>query len=248
LPFQVLSQRIHRKYEIERMTKEIPIQMNLFDIIYLEGKMLLDKEFKERRKILEKVVKIITEKFLLSEQIITKDLKIAEKFYKKALDDKQEGVMIKVLGSSYVFGRHVGTMYKVKPIMETLDLVIVGATWGEGTRTSWLTSYNLACRDPDTGKLLECGMMSTGLTEEEYKQMTELLKPLIISEKGKTIKVKPEVVLEVGYEEIQKSTNYNSGFALRFPRFIRFRPEKGVEEADTIERLVELFKSQGKSG
>jgi DNA ligase-1 len=90
--------------------------------------------------------------------------------------------------------------------------------------------------------------MSTGLTEEEYKQMTELLKPLIISEKGKTIKVKPEVVLEVGYEEIQKSTNYNSGFALRFPRFIRFRPEKGVEEADTIERLVELFKSQGKSG
>jgi len=248
LPFQVLSQRIHRKYDIERMTKEIPIQMNLFDIVFLEGNVLLKKPFRERRKILEKLVKIIPNKFQIAEQIITGDQKEAEKFYKKALDDKHEGVMMKVLESPYVFGRHVGTMYKLKPIMETLDLVIIGATWGEGTRTSWLTSYILACRDPDTGKLLECGMMSTGLSEEEYKQMTETLKPLIISEKGRTVKVKPKIVLEVGYSEIQKSTNYSSGFALRFPRFLRIRPEKGIEEVDTIERVGELYKSQGKSG
>lgn len=187
-------------------------------------------------------------KFQLSEQILTDDLKTAEKFYKKSLADKQEGVMLKVLDSNYVFGRHVGTMYKIKPVMETLDLVIVGATWGEGARTNWLTSYVLACRDSDTGKLLECGMMSTGLTEEEYKEMTQRLKPLIISEKGKTAKVKPKIVIEVGYEEIQKSQNYESGFALRFPRFQRIRPEKGVEEADTIERVTELYKSQGKAG
>jgi len=248
LPFQVLSQRIHRKYDIEKMTKEIPIQMNLFDIVFLEGDVLLKRPFKERRKILEKIVKIIPNKFQIAEQIITGNQKEAEKFYKKALDDKQEGVMMKVLESSYVFGRHVGTMYKLKPIMETLDLVIIGATWGEGTRTSWLTSYVLACRDTDTGKLLECGMMSTGLSEEEYKQMTETLKPLIISEKGRIVKVKPKIVLEVGYSEIQKSTNYSSGFALRFPRFLRIRPEKGIEEVDTIERVGELYKSQGKSG
>jgi DNA ligase-1 len=248
LPFQVLSQRIQRKYDIERMAKEIPIQMNLFDVVFLEGKMLFDKPFKERREILEKIVKILPNKFQLSEQIVTGDLKTAEKFYKKSLADKQEGVMLKVLDSNYVFGRHVGTMYKIKPVMETLDLVIVGATWGEGARTNWLTSYILACRDPDTGKLLECGMMSTGLTEEEYKEMTQRLKPLIISEKGKTAKVKPEIVIEVGYEEIQKSSNYDSNFALRFPRFQRIRPEKGVEEADTIERVTELYKSQGKAG
>lgn len=248
LPFQVLSQRIHRKYDIERMTKEIPIQMNLFDAIFLEGKMLFNRPFRERRKILEKNVKVVPNKFQLSEQLITKDLKKAEKFYEKALADKQEGVMIKVLDSPYIFGRHVGTMYKLKPVVETLDLVIVGATWGEGARTSWLTSYLLACRDPDTGKLLECGMMSTGLTEEEYKQMTEKLKPLIILEKGKTVKIKPKIIVEVGYDEIQKSPNYESGFALRFPRFQRIRPEKGIEETDTIRRVGELYKSQGKAG
>jgi DNA ligase-1 len=248
LPFQVLSQRIQRKYDIERMTKEIPIQMNLFDVVFLEGKMLFDKPFMERRKILEKIVKILPNKFQLSEQIITDDLKKAEKFYKKALVDKQEGVMLKVLDSTYVFGRHVGTMYKIKPVMETLDLVIVGATWGEGARANWLTSYVLACRDSDTGKLLECCMLSSGLTEDEYKDMTQKLKPLIISEKGKTVEVRPKIIIEVGYEEIQKSPNYGSGFALRFPRFQRIRPEKGVEEADTIERVKELYKSQGKSG
>jgi DNA ligase 1 len=248
LPFQVLSQRIQRKYDIERMAKEIPIQMNLFDVVFLEGKMLFGRQFKERREILEEITKVMPGKFQLSEQIITDNLKNAEKFYKKSLADKQEGVMIKVLDSIYVFGRHVGTMYKIKPVMETLDLVIIGATWGEGARTNWLTSYILACRDPDTGKLLECGMMSTGLTEEEYNEMTQRLKPLIVSEKGKTIKVKPEIVIEVGYEEIQKSKNYDSGFALRFPRFQRVRPEKGVEEADNIERVRELYKSQGNSG
>ncbi len=248
LPFQALSQRIHRKYDIDRMIKEIPIQMNLFDIVFLEGKMLLDKPFIERRKILEKIVKVMPEKFQLSEQLITDDLKKAEGFYEKALADKQEGVMLKVLDSPYVFGRHVGTMYKVKPIMETLDLVIVGATWGEGARTNWLTSYVLACRDPDTGKLLECGMMSTGLTEDEYNQMTEALKPLIVFEKGKTVKVKPKVVVEVAYQEIQKSPNYESGYALRFPALRNIRFEKGVEEADTIERVTELYKSQGTAG
>lgn len=248
LPFQLLSQRIHRKYDIEKMSKEVPIQMNLFDVVFLEGKMLFDQPFRERRKILEKIVKTVPDKFQLAEQIVTGDQKQAEKFYKKALDEKQEGIMMKVLDSHYVFGRHVGTMYKLKPIMETLDLAIVGATWGKGARTSWLTSYVLACRDPDTGKLLECGMMSTGLTEEEYGQMTKELKPLIISEKGMVVKVKPKIILEVGYSEIQKSTNYGSGFALRFPRFIRIRPEKGVEEVDTIERVGELYKSQGKSG
>ncbi|MEM7826434.1 MAG: ATP-dependent DNA ligase [Candidatus Aenigmatarchaeota archaeon] len=249
LPFQILSQRIHRKYDIEKMVKEIPIQFNLFDILYLNGKMLLNKPFLERRKILEKTVEVIEGKFQLAKQIISDKIEELEKFYKEALDAKQEGIFLKVLDSPYVFGRHVGGWYKIKPIMETLDLVIVGATWGEGARAKWLTSFELACRDPDTGKLLRCGMMSTGLTEEEYQQMTEMLKPLIIEEKGKNVKVKPKIVIEVGYQEIQKSPNYESGFALRFPRFIRDRTaDKSPEEADTIERVKALYESQGKAG
>lgn len=247
-PFQILSQRIHRKYDIEQMVKEIPIQMNFFDAVYVDGKMLVDKPLTERRQILEKIVKIIPGKFQLAEQLITDDVKKAEKFYQEALNAKQEGVMLKVLNSQYIFGRHVGGWYKIKPVMETLDLVIIGATWGEGKRTKWLSSYVLGCRDEDTGKFLECGMMSTGLSEEEYENMTKVLKPLITKEQGKTVEIKPKVVIEVGYQEIQKSPNYKSGFALRFPRFIRIRQDKSAEDADTIERLTKLFESQGREG
>jgi DNA ligase-1 len=245
LPFQVLSQRIHRKYDVEKMIREIPIQVNLFDILYLDGKMLLSKPLIEREKILKKILNEIPGKFQFAKEIITSDLKKLEEFYHEALNAKQEGLMLKVPSSRYVFGRHVETMYKIKPIMETLDLVVVGATWGEGARAKWLTSYLLACRDPDTGKFLSVGMMSTGLNEEQYEQMTKLLKELIISEKGKEVVVKPKIVVEVGYQEIQKSPNYESGFALRFPRFIRDRtPEKGPSEADTLERIKNLFKAQ----
>lgn len=247
-PFQNLSQRIHRKYNIKEMVEKIPIQMNLFDIMYLEGEMLFDKNFVERRKILEKSVKEIPEKFQLARQIVTDDLKKAEFFYKQALDAGQEGVFLKVLDSKYVFGRHVDGWYKIKPIMETLDLVIVAATWGEGKRSKWLSSYVLACRDPDTGKFLPCGMMGTGLTEEMFQVMTDTLKPLITEEKGKEVKIKPKVVVEVAYQEIQKSPTYESGYALRFPRLLRIREDRDAEESDTEERLIKLYRSQGREG
>ena len=164
------------------------------------------------------------------------------------MNAKQEGVFLKVLDSHYVFGRHVGGWYKIKPIMETLDLVIIGAIWGEGSRAKWLSSYVLACRDPDTGKFLPCGMMGTGLTEEQFQLMTTTLKELMIGERGREVIIRPKIVVEIAYQEIQKSTNYESGFALRFPRLIRIREDKGPEEADTVQRVYELFKSQGKSG
>jgi len=138
-------------------------------------------------------------------------------------------------------------MYKIKPIMETLDLVIIGAEWGSGARVNWLSSYVLACRDPDTGRFLSVGMMGTGLSEEQFENMTANLKPLIISEKGKIVRVKPEIVVEVGYQEIQRSSNYESGMALRFPRMMRIREDKSPRECDTILRITELYKSQGRA-
>ncbi len=247
LPFQQLSQRIQRKYNIERMVKEIPIQVNLFDIIYYNGKMLFDAPFAERRKILEKIVKPVPNKFQLAKQLVTKDLKKAEKFYRDALKAGQEGVMVKNLDSKYQPGRRVGYWLKVKPIMETLDLVIIGAEWGRGKRANWLSSYILACRDPNTGKYLPCGMMGTGLTDKQFKEMTERIKPLIVEEHGRQVKVKPKIVIEVAYEEIQRSPKYESGFALRFPRMLRDRSaDKTPEEADTIERLKRLYKLQKK--
>ncbi len=248
LPFQKLSQRIQRKYDIEKMMREIPVQLNLFDCVYVDGKLLIDKPLHERFKILSSIVKEVSGKLMLAERIVTGNLKEIEEFYHKALRLKQEGVFLKNPDSPYIFGRHVGGWYKIKPTMETLDLVIIGATWGEGRRAKWLSSYVLACRDPDTGKFLACGMMGTGLTEEQFDMMTKILKPLIIKEKGREVKVKPKIVVEVGYQEIQKSPNYESGFALRFPRLIRVRNDKGPREADTIQRIKHLYETQGKAG
>lgn len=248
LPFQILGQRVHRKYDIEKMVKEIPVQVNLFDAMNVNGKSLFNEPLVERKKELAKILNPIKGKFQLAKSIVTDDVKKLELFYDDAVEDRQEGLMLKVPNSVYTFGRHVGTMYKIKGVMENLDLVVISATWGEGVRAKWLTSYEVACRDPHTGKFLSVGMSSTGLSEKEYKLMTKELKKLLISEKGKTVVVKPKIVLELAYQEIQKSPNYESGYGLRFPRFVKFRFEKSPEEVDTIERVKQLYKSQGRVG
>ena len=133
----------------------------------------------------------------------------------------------------------------------SLDVVIVGAEWGEGKRSGWLTSFVVAVRDEKTGKLLEVGEVGSGFKEKKeiiddltFEEMTEMLKDSIEEQNGKYVKVKPKIVIEVLYDEIQKSPKYSSGYALRFPRFIRLRPDKSIEDADTIDRLVGLYKSQ----
>ncbi len=252
LPFQVLSQRIHRKYDIDEIKKQIPIQMNIFDIVYLEGELLFNKTLEERRKILERIVRIIPEKFQLSEQLVTKDISIAEKFYQKALEMGEEGLIVKNLDALYQPGRRVaGGWLKVKPTMENLDLVIIGAEYGTGKRAGWFGSFVLGCRNPETGKFLECGMMGTGVKEKKtqegditFKELTKMLRPFVENESGKSVKIKPKLVIEVGYEEIQKSPNYASGWALRFPRFLRIREDKGPQEADTTERIKVLYDQQ----
>jgi len=255
LPFQALSQRIQRKYEIERLVTEIPIQINLFDIVYLEGKILFNESLENRRKILEKIIKPIEGKFQLAKQLVTKDLEKAEEFYKEALEANHEGVIVKNLEAKYQPGRRVaGGWLKVKPTLETLDLVIIGAIWGTGKRAGWLGSLILGCRDPDSDGFLGCGMLGTGIKEKgegvTFEELTKLLKQYIEKEKGNEITIKPKVVIEVAYEEIQKSPNYSSGFALRFPRLIRLRTsDKGPEDADDLNRIKRIYKMQkGKRG
>jgi DNA ligase-1 len=254
LPFQILSQRIKRKYDIEKMTKEIPIQVNLFDIVYLDGKELFQEPLERRRKKLEEIIKPLPGKFQLAEKLETKSLKEAEKFYELALKAKQEGVMVKNLEAKYQPGRRVGYWLKVKPIMETLDLVITGAEWGTGKRAHWLSTFILSCKKGD--EFLECGMLGTGIKEKKteegditFEELTKQLKPYIISEKGKEVKIKPKIVVEVAYEEIQKSPTYSSGFALRFPRLLRIRFDKGPNDIDDVSRIEKLYSEQrGRKG
>ncbi len=246
-PFQFLSQRIQRKYDIDDIARKIPVQVNLFDVIHLEGKDLFKKSFGERRKILEGIIRENKGTFQLARQLRTKDLKKAESFYKEALKAGHEGLIIKNLDSLYQPGRRVaGGWLKVKPTMENLDLVIIGGTWGTGKRAGWLGSLILGCRDGE--RFLQCGMIGTGIKEKgegvTFDGLTKMLKPYIESEKGSTVKIKPNIVVEVAYEEIQKSPNYDSGYALRFPRVVRIRFDRKAGDSDTLERIERLYGMQ----
>ena len=250
LPFQNISQRIKRKYDIDKMASDFPVELNVFDIIYYEGRSLINEEFEKRRKLLEKIIRQEPKKIVLSKSKITSDKKDVEKFFKEAVNAGNEGLMFKSLNAPYKPGARVGHMIKFKSMMETLDLVIVGAEWGEGKRSKWLSSYTIACVD-ENNNFVEIGKASTGLKEKEeeglsFMEMTRLLKPLIISEKGKEVKLKPKIVIEVGYDEIQKSPTYESGYALRFPRVQGLRVEKGPNDASTLDYVKKLYEAQKK--
>ncbi len=249
LPFQKISQRVKRKYDIEKMAKDFPVEVNIFDIIQYEGESMINKPFNERRKVIEKIVNPEKRKIQCAEQITTSDEKKAEAFYKKSLAAGNEGVMMKNLEAPYKPGSRVGHMIKLKPVMKELDLVIVGAEWGTGKRSEWLSSFVLACRDEETGEFLEIGKVGTGIKEKKeegvsFDELTEMIKPLVTSEKGKEVKIKPEIVIEVTYEEIQKSPSYSSGYALRFPRLSRLRDDRAPEECSSLEMVKDFYKKQ----
>ncbi|MBI4162914.1 MAG: ATP-dependent DNA ligase [Candidatus Aenigmarchaeota archaeon] len=242
-PFQSLSRRIQRKHDIDKMVRDIQVQVNLFDVIYLNGKSLMNNPLKERWQELKKIIKE-NKSFCFADTIETNDYEKAEKFYQNSLKMGQEGVMVKNLSASYQPGKRVGFWLKIKPIMEPLDLVVVGAEWGEGKRAKWLSSMILAARSGS--ELLETGRMASGFTEDQLEQLTKKLKPLIIEEKEKIARIRPEIVIEIGYEEIQRSPKYPSGFALRFPRLLRLRDDKSPKDANTVKDIEKLFAMQKK--
>ncbi len=251
--FQHISQRIRRKYHIEKLQDELPVEVNVFDILYYNGKSQLDEPFQKRAALIRKILHDHPYKIITSKQIITGDEKKAQEFYKKALKDNQEGIMMKNLQSPYKPGRRVGNMLKLKPEEKDLDLVITGAEYGTGKRSGWLSSFIISCRGKTAHEFLEVGKVSTGLKEKEsetgdgglsYEQLTKILKPLITKEHGRTVDIKPKAILSVTYQEIQRSPNYKSGFALRFPRFTALRPDKPLSEIADLKELEETHDKQ----
>jgi len=249
-PFQSISQRIRRKYDIDKLQKELPVEINVFDVLYYNGKSQLNEPFEKRAKLLRKIIKNHPYKIIASKQIISGDEKKVKDFYKKALRDNQEGVMMKNLKAPYKPGRRVGNMLKIKPEERDLDLVIVGAEYGKGKRSGWMSSFILACKGKKKGEYLEIGKMGTGIKEKSeiegtsFEELTKKLTPLIIKEKGKKVDIKPKIIVSVTYQEIQRSPNYNSGWALRFPRFTALRPDKPLSEIADLKEVENDFKKQ----
>ena len=246
-PFQYVSQRIKRKYDIEKLVKELPIELTVFDIIFYNGKNLISERFEERRKLIKKIVKQEKWKITLADQIVTGDKKKAEEFFERALEEGQEGLMAKSLSAPYKPGARIGHAVKLKPDDNDFDLVITGAEWGTGKRAGWLTSFDVACRDSD--ELKDVGKVSTGLKEKEeeglsFKEMTKKLKKLITKEHGRKIEVNPEIVVTVLYQNVQKSPTYSSGYALRFPRIKNLRPDRGKGDIATLGEVEEDYEKQ----
>ncbi|PSP87392.1 DNA ligase [Halobacteriales archaeon QS_4_69_34] len=271
VPFQALSKRIKRKYDIAEMASEIPVVVHLFDCLYLAGRALLDESARERLGALDGVLSPEREEL---ERATHRTLPPADganreksdggssdgsigsdgedgaaddatrAFYEAALDTGHEGLMLKNLDATYQPGRRVGYMMKVKPVMEPLDLVVTRAQWSEGRRSDFLGRLFLGCRNPETGEIVEVGRLATGYTDEELRELTARLEGLVTEREGRRVDVEPEVVLEIEYEEIQRSPEYGSGFALRFPRFERIRVDLGPEDVDSLDRVRRLYEDQ----
>jgi DNA ligase-1 len=222
------------------IAETVPVKLFLFDILYLNGESLISLPYLQRRQILvENVGKIP-----LTKQIITDSIEEAESFLKEAINSGHEGLIAKRLNSEYTPGIRGKHWLKIKPVLEPLDLVIVAAEYGYGRRRRWLSDYYLAARDAETGEFLVVGKTFKGLTESEIVEMTKRLKKLAVKEEYRRVFVIPKIVVEVAYNEIQKSPKYKCGMALRFARITRIRGDKTPEEADTIQKVREIYQRQ----
>ena len=238
--FQHLMRRFRRVHEIDEMTKEIPVKLYLFDMIYLDGESLVSIPYVERRKKLNEIAGDIP----LTEQVVTRNPSEAENFLREAMSKGHEGLMAKKLDSPYTPGIRGKRWFKIKPILEPLDLVIVAAEYGYGRRHAWLSDYYLAAKDEKTGRFLPVGKTFKGLTDKEIISMTQRLKKLTIRDEHRRVTVIPKIVVEVAYNEIQKSPKYECGMALRFARITRVRGDKTAEEADAIQKVREIYQKQ----
>lgn len=242
VPFQHLMRRFRRVRGIADAAERIPVKLYLFDILYLNGQNLMSTRYTKRRHVLAANAGEIP----LTAQILVNDPQEAECFLKQAIDSGYEGLMAKRFDSQYMPGIRGKHWLKIKPVLEPLDLVIVAAEYGYGRRHGWLSDYYLAARDAETGKFQTVGKTFKGLTDAEMIKMTRRLKELAIEAESRRVVVTPKIVVEVAYNEIQRSTKYACQMALRFARITRIRDDKTPEEADTIEQVREIYESQFK--
>ncbi|MGP8012753.1 MAG: ATP-dependent DNA ligase [Halobacteriota archaeon] len=246
IPFQNVLNRIRRKYRVRELSDQIPMQLRPFDILYLDGESLIDRPFVERRELLDKTVVPLNERCKPSEFKILADPEAVAAFFTQSIDAGHEGLMAKDLNADYSPGIRGRKMVKLKETLESLDLVIIAAEYGHGRKAGWITSYELAARDQDNEQWAPVGRVSSGASDEQLKELTEQIKPLIVGEHGRMVDLEPQIVLEVKFNEIQKSQNYSSGYALRFPRIVRIRDDKGPDDAETLERIDALYRLQFK--
>ena len=271
-PFSVLQQRLGRKKVSEKMLREIPVAYLAFDVLYAGGELLIDRPLRERARVLDELLaqhrthhrdtetpgrtgtqgKLIFGKY---EETPTASIIRAPVFRALAAEELEElfvaaqargneGLMIKDLDSAYTPGKRGKSWLKMKRELATLDVVVTAVEYGHGKRVGVLSDYTFAVWDTNKDRLVNIGKAYSGLTDVEIAEMTRWFLEHTIDDQGFRRTVEPKIVLEVAFNNMMQSDRHDSGYALRFPRIVRLRPDKSAAEADTIERAREIFGRQ----
>ena len=237
LSFTVLQQRLQRKKITQSIIESVPVVFMAYDILYRNGVLLLDQPFEARRELLlgiEPGPRLLISKSMPAENLDAE--------FEQARLRGNEGLILKRKGSLYEPGRRGGAWLKLKRAFATLDVVITAAEQGHGKRATVLSDYTFAVRTVD-GQFVNIGKAYSGLTDVEIRELTRLLRASATGKYSRVLLVKPEIVLEVAFDGIQKSPRHKSGYAMRFPRIARWRTDKRPEDCDTLERVEELYAS-----
>jgi DNA ligase-1 len=236
-PFQVTGSRFMRAKDVEAARRTMPLSSFFFDCLYLEGEgPLVSLPYGER---FERLARVVPSGSLLP-RLVTGDQDEADRFLRQALDAGHEGLMAKSLVAPYAAGQRGFNWLKLKSA-HTLDLVVLGVEWGSGRRRGWLSNLHLGARDVESGQFVMLGKTFKGLTDEMLRWQTEKLQSLEVRRDEHTVYVRPELLVEIAFSDVQESSRYPAGMALRFARVKRYRPDKPASEADTLQTVRSIF-------
>jgi len=238
-PFQETMRRFGRKLDVEALRATFPLSVFFFDCLLADGKDLTARPARER---FDALAGFLPAKILIP-RLVTGDKEAAQVFYDDALARGHEGVMAKALDAPYEAGSRGAGWLKIKKA-HTLDLAVIAAEWGSGRRNGWLSNLHLGALDPATGGFVMLGKTFKGMTDKMLAWQTQRLLELETSREGHVVHVRPALVAEVAFNEIQASPTYPGGFALRFARVKRYREDKSAKDADTIESVRALYEGQ----
>lgn len=233
--FQEIAGRVGSRVDVATAAEAVPVSPVFFDALSVDGQDLLDLPFAERHA---ELARLVPEPLRVRRTLVSGpgDLPAAEKFLADTLARGHEGVVVKALDAPYSAGRRGASWLKVKPV-HTLDLVVLAAEWGHGRRTGKLSNLHLGARNED-GSFAMLGKTFKGMTDAMLTWQTERLKELAVEDNGHVVTVRPELVVEIAYDGLQKSTRYPAGVTLRFARVVRYREDKTPAEADTVATLL----------
>jgi DNA ligase-1 len=268
-PFSVLQRRLGRKKVSDKMLREIPVAFLVFDVLYAGGELVIDRPLRERAQILDRLLtqkphagnvdsarrrtgkagtqgklsfedgeELVAARIIRAPVFLASSAAQLEELFAAAQERGNEGLMIKDLNSAYTPGKRGKSWLKMKRELATLDVVVTAVEYGHGKRIGVLSDYTFAVWDGD--RLVNIGKAYSGLTDAEIAEMTQWFLAHVVEDQGFRLVVEPKIVLEVAFNNMMKSNRHESGYALRFPRIVRLRPDKSAEDADTIERVREI--------